>query len=81
MNNEELKALIDDFRKLPDETEWVEFKSFFGTSYRMFLMSSRRRIKSGIFLQRLATKDKIIKNVGPKKKSKWVLRQDKVTIS
>lgn len=26
MNNEELKSLIDSFRKLPDETEWLEFK-------------------------------------------------------
>lgn len=26
MDNEELKSLIDDFRKLPKETEWVEFK-------------------------------------------------------
>lgn len=28
-------------------------------------------------LTALSTKDKVIKNVGPKKKSKWVLRQDK----
>jgi ATP-dependent DNA helicase RecG len=26
MNNGELKSLIDSFRKLPDETEWLEFK-------------------------------------------------------
>jgi len=45
------------------------------------LDEQQKKNKIRNLLTALSTKDKVIKNVGPKKKSKWVLRQDKITIS
>ncbi len=76
-DDEYYKKLIVDYVKKFRSATRENINTLLWDKLSDVLDERQKKNKIRNLLTALSTKDKVINNIGPKKKSKWVLRQDK----